>query len=294
MQKIGYWVSLPFLWMVSWLPFKFMYALSDFVAFIICYVIGYRKKMVIKHLKMAIPNVTDDALKQLLWKTYQHFSDNFLELNKALTANQKQIINRFRVTNPELVESLGKRHKNIMILYSHHGSYEWTTILHHYTKVKNYIVYKKLNNPYFNQLVNKIRTKFGAHLVLTTDTYKLIKRQYKDEFPKSFGFVSDQSPMLGQERHWSEFFGVEVPIFTGAEDIAKKLNMPVVFMNVQKVKRGYYEAEFELMAEDPNAVPKYQLMDDYYRRIEKQILQSPSDYLWTHNRWKHAGKKQPT
>lgn len=292
MQKIGYYIAYPFLWMVSLLPFWVMYLLSDFIAFLIYHVVGYRKQMVRNHLQMALPHLSEKERLKIEKESYRHFSDNFLELNKALTASEKTMISRFRVLNPEVAQELGKKHKNIIIMYSHHASYEWTTVMHHYTKIKSYIVYKKLNNPYFDEMVNNIRTRFGAHLVLTSDTFKLIKKSYKDDFPKSFGFVSDQSPMLGQERHWLSFFGKEVPIFTGAEDIGKRTNMAVVYMNVQKVKRGFYEATFDVMTEDIQSIPNYELMEDYYKRVENQILQSPAHYLWTHNRWKHAGKNK--
>ena len=85
--------------------------------------------------------------------------------------------------------------------------------------------------------------------------------------------------------------GKEYDIFETAEEIAKKMNLPIVYLKVEKIKRGYYQASFEMMTESPKDFPNYALSEAYIRKVEQQILEAPTYYLWTHNRWKHAGTK---
>ena len=82
--------------------------------------------------------------------------------------------------------------------------------------------------------------------------------------------------------------GVTVPVFTGAERIARQFNIPVVFCDIQKVKRGYYEATFTLISEEPQQTPEHQITDIFTQMLECQIRKAPQYYLWTHNRFKHA------
>ena len=82
--------------------------------------------------------------------------------------------------------------------------------------------------------------------------------------------------------------GVEVPVFTGAERIAKQFDIPVVFCDIQKKRRGYYEATFVLITEKPTTTTAHEITDTFTQLLEQQIRKAPHNYLWTHNRFKHA------
>ncbi|RZJ63121.1 MAG: lipid A biosynthesis acyltransferase, partial [Flavobacterium sp.] len=99
---------------------------------------------------------------------------------------------------------------------------------------------------------------------------------------------------LSKAQHWANFMGVYSPIHTGAETLAKKYDMNVIFLKVKKVKRGFYEATFETMFDNPASVPDFEISEEFMRRVEKQIRETPEYYLWTHKRWKTEGKKLDT
>ena len=177
---------------------------------------------------------------------------------------------------------------------AHYGSWEWIFILQTYVSHKGYAVYKKLSNPYFDKLFKRIRAKYNSHLITTKQTIPtLIQSKQKGELTIS-GFVSDQSPRIHKTHHWGNFMGIDVPVFTGAEMLAKKLDMSVVFFRVKRLKRGYYETTFELMAENPKKFADYAITDDFLKRVEKQIHEAPQYYLWTHKRWKHRNQNKTT
>lgn len=173
---------------------------------------------------------------------------------------------------------------------AHYGSWEWIFILQKYVKHKGYAVYKRLGNKYFDKLVKEIRAKYNSDLITTKETLNvLLKSKRKGELTIN-GFVSDQSPKADKAFHWSEFMGIKVPMYTGAEMLAKKLDMAVVFFSVKRIKRGYYETTFKTISETPNDYKDFEITDIFFKLVEAQILEDPQYYLWTHKRWKHRDK----
>ena len=135
------------------------------------------------------------------------------------------------------------------------------------------------------------RSKHGLDLISRYDAIKEIyKREVESEKPYMYGLVADQSPQLKSKNYWSKFLGVNVPIFTGSERIAKKHNLPVIYGKMKKIKRGYYSVEFELIAESPNDYSDYEITEKYLKQVENQLKEDPHPYLWTHNRFKHTDK----
>ena len=170
---------------------------------------------------------------------------------------------------------------------AHYASYEWVVSLNKKINFQGYAIYKKINNPYFDKLVRKIRSKFKATLISTKDTIPKISENYKNKVFSIYGFASDQSPKLSSVFHWQKFMGIEVPVHTGAEMLAKKYDMNVIFLRTKKIKRGFYEASFEILSDNVKDVPNYEITDHFLKLVEQQIYEAPEFYLWTHKRWKH-------
>ncbi len=148
-----------------------------------------------------------------------------------------------------------------------------------------------ITNPYFDKLVKRIRSKFKAELITTKETIATIENNYRNNVLSLYGFASDQSPRVSAAHHWASFMGHVVPVHTGAEMLAKRFDMNVIFLRTKKVKRGYYEASFELLSDDVKSVPNYEITDQFMKLVEQQIYEAPEFYLWTHKRWKHIKEK---
>ena len=294
MQLVIYVLLYPILYFISILPFRLLYAFSDFLYLIIYRVFGYRKKVVFDNLKLVYPNKTIKELKQIAKLFYHHLCDMMVESIKSITISEKSMKSHFTFKNIELIKELEAKNRSIILMCAHYGSWEWIFILQTYVSHKGYAVYKKLSNPYFDKLFKRIRAKYNSHLITTKQTIPtLIQSKQKGELTIS-GFVSDQSPRIHKTHHWGNFMGIDVPVFTGAEMLAKKLDMSVVFFRVKRLKRGYYETTFELMAENPKKFADYAITDDLLKRVEKQIHEAPQYYLWTHKRWKHRNQNKTT
>lgn len=287
MQLLLYLLIYPVIWFISMLPFRVLYWISDFVYLMVYRLIGYRKKIVRENLAIALPHLSDKERLSIEKKFFRHLCDTFLEMAKTMTISNSEIKRRYQFTNMDVYLALEEKQKSIALLCAHYASYEWVVSMNLYIKHKGIGIYKRIRNVYFDRLVRDIRSRFKTELVTTKDTIPTIKENYKHKVLCVYGFASDQSPKLSSTFHWGTFMGKEVPVHTGAEMLAKKYDMNVIFLKVRKVKRGFYEATFEVLSENTKEVPDYQITDRFLKLVEAQILEAPEYYLWTHKRWKH-------
>ncbi|MFD0988564.1 lysophospholipid acyltransferase family protein [Mariniflexile jejuense] len=288
MQFLAYILIYPLLWMVSILPFRLLYLISNGLYVLLYYVIGYRKKVVYNNLKLVFPNKSENELTSIQKKFYKHLCDMFLEMAKTMTISEKELKKRFKILNPEEFQRLESLNKSILLMYGHYASWEWSVVLQNYINFKGFGVYKKLANTYFDKLVRAIRSRFNTQLISTKETISVINQNEAKGRKSITAFLSDQSPRLTKEVYWGTFMGIETPCFTGAERLAKKLDLTIAYLKVTKVNRGYYEAEIITLSENPNDFKDYELTDLFLREVEKQIYEAPEYYFWTHKRWKHS------
>jgi len=267
-----------------------LYAFSDAVYVLIYHIIGYRKKTVAYNLNLVFPDKSEKEIKRITKAFYHHLCDMILESIKSMTISEAEMKKRFTFSNVELINDLEKQNKSIALMCAHYGSWEWIFILQSYVEAKGYAVYKRLANKHFDKLVRGIRAKYNSYLITTKETVPtLIKAKRAGELTIN-GFVSDQSPKVGKAFHWNEFMGIKVPMYTGAEILAKRLDMAVVFFSVKRIKRGYYETTFTTITEAPKTFDDYEITDLFFKMVEQQIKEAPQYYLWTHKRWKHRDK----
>ena len=287
MQFLVYILVYPFLWFISILPFRLLYAFSDFLYLFIYKILGYRKKVVKANLNLVFPDKPEAEINRITKVFYHHLCDMMVESIKSMTISEAEMKKRFTFSNVELIQNLEKDNKSIALMCAHYGSWEWIFILQTYVNNKGYAIYKRLVNKYFDRLVKRIRAKYNSHLITTKESIPVLIKSKVDGNLSICGFVSDQSPKLTKAFHWNDFMGIKVPVHTGAEMLAKKLGMAVVFFRVKKLKRGYYETTFETIAENPKDFKDYEITDIFLKCVEKQINEAPEYYLWTHKRWKH-------
>ena len=290
MQFLAYILVYPFIWIISILPFRLLYAFSDFLYVLLYYVIGYRRKIVKYNLNLVYPNKSEAEKKRITKAFYHHLCDMTVEALKSLTISEVEIKKRFKFKSLNIIQNQLDKGKSIALMCAHYGSWEWIFILQAYVDAKGYAVYKKLRNPYFDKLVKKIRAKYNSYLVTTKETVPTLMRAKVNNEQTICGFVSDQSPKIQSAHYWAEFMGINVPVYTGAEMLSKRLDMSVVFFKVKRLKRGYYEATFEILAEHAKEFENYEITDQFLRKVEAQIEEAPEYYLWTHKRWKHKDK----
>lgn len=292
MQLIVYAIAYPLLWLFSNLPMRILFVFSDLVYYLLYYVLGYRKKVVRNNLALAFPDKTESELREIEKRSYRHFVDVFFEMIKSFTISEREISKRLSITNPELLDHYYAKGQSVIFTSGHYANWEWVSFI--VEKSLNYhmsVVYKKLKNKYFDNLMKKTRNKFGVRFVEKRNFYPEILKNKKEGIIQAYGFLSDQSPKLKTAKYWDTFLNVEVPVEIGPETIARKMNYPVFYFQTEQVKRGVYQSTFLLLEEEPKKARPNAITKSYLKALEDQIHKKPEFYFWTHKRFKHMRGK---
>ncbi len=291
MQLLIFILVYPFIWFLSILPMRVLYILSDIIYVFVYYVFGYRKKVVRNNLQLAFPEKSSQELLQIEKKTFQHFVDTFMEMIKSFTISKNEISKRFTYKNIDILNDFYSKNKSLIIMAGHYANWEWVVNVNNLVPYNGYAAYKKIKNKYFEQKVKSSRTKFGAYFIPTREFMDLMQEHADKKELAIYGLLSDQSPKLKKAHYWSTFMGVNVPVHTGAEMLAKKYNYPVIYFQTERIKRGYYQSTGKILAENPRDFKDYQITDLFLKELESQIINKPEYYFWTHKRFKHLGKE---
>ncbi len=287
MQLLVYLLFFPLLFLISILPFRLFYLFSDVVYVIVYYIIGYRKSTVLGNLKLSFPEKSEAELKSISKKFYKHMCDMFLEMVKSLTISDTQLQKRFVFKNTDELKRLEKQGKSVLVMFGHYASYEWSVVVVNHINFKGYGIYKPLKNKYFDNLVRRIRSRYNTTMIPAKQAISKITQSEQQNVKSMTAFLSDQSPKRKKNHYWTDFMNIKTPVFTGAENLAKKLDLAVSYLKINKVKRGYYEAEYVSIADNANDFEDYKITDKFFSLLEAQIKAAPEYYLWTHKRWKH-------
>lgn len=287
LETIGFYIFFAFNWVITLLPLRVLYLFSDVIFFILYYFPSYRRGIVDTNLRNAFPEKTDEQRRLIARKFYRHLADLFVEVMKITHFSERQLKKHFVVNNLDLLERLYNQKKDIIAIMAHYNNWEWLTILSALTRYKTISIYKPLHNKNFNSLINSYRSRFGMVLTpMNTIVRELIEDRRKNILTLS-AFINDQIPPKGDIRFWTKFLNQDTAIYLGAEKIASKYNMALVYFHIQKIKRGYYHLNIDLLFEDASSLPEGVITEAHIRKLEQIIRENPEYWLWSHRRWKH-------
>jgi KDO2-lipid IV(A) lauroyltransferase len=285
MQKTLFYLFYPLIYLIACLPFWAIYILSDFFYFILL-LSGYRKKVVVKNLTNSFPEKSSKEINVLYKQYYSYLCDLVLETLKTLTMSEKEAKERCIFYNPEWLTRLYNENKSIVIVMGHYGNWEWAgpsfTLNTNYQLV---VAYLPLTNPYFEKMTSRMRTKFGTQITPAGNTLRTMVANRKQV--TATALIADQTAWADQA-YWTTFLNQDTAVFTGPEKLAIKFDYPIVFMNVKRTKRGYYEIHPELLFEFPKETTEGQITEKFTNRLEEEIRNNPATWLWSHKRWKYS------
>jgi KDO2-lipid IV(A) lauroyltransferase len=287
MRAVLYYIFYGIIWMLTFLPLGVLYILSDFIFLLLYYFPSYRRKVVGTNLKNSFPEKSEKELRVIEKRFYHHLSDLFLETFKLIHMSEKQQLRRFTYSNLEVIDKLRNENRDVVALLGHYNNWEWPTLLPKFMKYPTVIIYKPLQNKYFNNFINKQRSKYGIILTPMSLVIREILNYRQKKINTISIFISDQTPAKGDIRFWTPFLNQDTPVFTGAEKIALKYDMAVVFFHIQKKKRGYYNLDIELLFDHTAGLPEHTITETFTRRLEEVIRENPEYWIWSHRRWKH-------
>jgi KDO2-lipid IV(A) lauroyltransferase len=287
MGAIGYYIFYGINWIITLLPLPVLYIFSDLLYLVLYYIVSYRRKVVAENLKNSFPEKSNEELKIIEKKFYRHLADLLIETFKLTHMSKAEQKKRFTYSNLEVIDRLREDKRDIIAVLGHYNNWEWPTLLPYYLKYKIIIIFKPLQNKYFNGFINSQRSKFGIVLTPTSQVIREIINYRKNNINTLSVFISDQIPAKGDIKFWTKFLNQDTAVFTGAGKIAAKYDMAIVFFHIQKVKRGYYNLDIELLLEHTEGLSEDLITETHVRRLEEIIKEKPENWIWSHRRWKH-------
>jgi KDO2-lipid IV(A) lauroyltransferase len=287
MGAAGYYIFYSITWVITLLPLRVLYIFSDLIFLFAYYFPGYRKKVVEENLRNSFPEKTEKERRVIAKKFYRHFCDLIIEILKLVHMDNRQLAKRIPLTNPGLLDRLYNEGRDVAAIYSHYGNWEWTRIFPVYTKLWIVPIYKPLQNKYFDSFMFSLRSKNSSDPTPMSGIIRKILKNRQGNRTSLYGLISDQTPARAEIRFRTDFLSQDTPVFMGAEKIAAKYDMAVVYMNIQKIRRGYYSITAEMLFEHTEGLPEHLITETHVKRLEEIIREKPEYWLWTHRRWKY-------
>jgi KDO2-lipid IV(A) lauroyltransferase len=271
------------------MPFWMLHVLSFKVYVLIFYVIGYRKKVVIQNLKNSFPEKSEQEIKKITKQFYKHFCDVIFETLKLMTISKSEFKKRFAFTPAaiKMFNGFEKNQQSVIGVMGHCGNWEWGAIAHQfYFKQLITGVYHPLTNKNFDAFMKNLRGRMGGNIVAMNNLLRELVTLRKNNIPTTVGLIADQTPPP-EGSYWLKFLNQDTPVFLGPEKLAKKFNYPVVYVGIIKLKRSFYQMEATLITDKPNELADGVITELHTKVLEKNILEQPQFWLWSHRRWKH-------
>lgn len=283
-QKILYRIIHSLFYVISLLPLKLLYVISDMVC---PFVYFYRSKLVRQQLTECFPEKSLKEIKHIEHAFYHQFCDTFVEMIKQFSMSREEMMHRMVFVNSdEACASFNSEQNILFLMLGHYANWEWIASLQYWTPgVYCSQVYHPLTDDVFDQIFLDLREQYGGECIPMRKTLRRLVQLNAEGKPVICGMIADQQPRWNAIHHFCQFLGHESAVFIGTEQIAKKLNALVYYGSVTRVKRGYYQCRLIPVTLNPQEMTDYQLTDKYMGLLEADIRKHPEMWLWTHKRW---------
>ena len=295
MKNVTYYLLLGIVNLLSRLPFRMMYLLSDLMYIIVFRLVGYRRKLVMKNLRLAFPEKSEQELKKIRKQFYHWFCDYICETLKLLTISNEKLLQHIEFRGVEELEKAFDGGQNCAAILGHYCNWEWLSAsglgFKRYPQAVMGLIYHPLYNKAFDQLFIDLRSAHGGVCVPKKDILRYLVGYKREDRHSLFGYIADQAPWWTNIHLWVDFMNQETPVFTGAERIMRKMNDAVFYVDMERPCRGKYICTFRLLASEAAKTEEFDITKQFFKMLEQSIRRQPALYLWTHDRWKRTHKE---
>lgn len=274
---------------VSWLPFPLLFLLSDLISFFLQYIFRYRRSVILENLINSFPEKNQEEIWEIMCSYYRNLADIIVETIKLRSISPAHLKKRVNFSKIEILNHAFQYHDNVIIALAHRGCWEWIgQALGVVFPLTGYGITKPLSNKYFNNYMEFIRNRFNPGSTIPfRQTYRTLVHHKREGHVAFYLIAADQTPHTNEINYWSNFLNQDTPFYLGIEKMAVSLDLPVVFLDIHRVGRGRYSVDFQIITYDPKNTSSLWIMEKYIRLLEDSIFNDPSNWLWSHRRWKN-------
>jgi len=268
-------------------PLPLLYPVADLLFFILFHLLGFQRALARDNIARAFPQLPSPAVRRCAAQSARNTARVVFETIAAHSFSDAELARRVAIDNPLLVERLVQRHGTVLTVAAHHANWEWLQLAcGSQLDAPLAALFKPLGHPGLDLFLQQLRSRFGSRLIPARSALPQLLQFARQ--PGVIALVADQLPRPDEDKHWSVLLGRDTAFYTGPEKLARLLKAPLVFVHMQRLRRGYYRARFELLAEPPYPQPQGELMERYIRTLETQIRSAPQDWVWVYKRWKYG------
>ena len=278
---------------IALLPLPVLYCLSDFLAFVLGRLIGYRKEVIMRNLASSFPEKDERELRSITRKFYRHLTDIVVETVKVFHISERQMRRRAEVVDYEKVNESLEAGRSAVIFLGHYGNWEWVQEISRYFVPGTYMgdIYRAMYDKTWNDIFLSLRSRWGAHQIEHDEAFRKILTLSRDKVVWAIGFIADQRPFSYKLSHWTRFLNHRTAFTVGAEEIGRRTGADFFYLDITQKKRGYYSMRFIRLEPVDDGEP-YPYTRSFYRHLEATIRRDPPLWLWSHNRWAFQEEEQ--
>lgn len=295
MKEFLYNIIYGIFYLVSKLPYRALYVISDIANLVLYHIVRYRRDIVRRNITSAFPEKSLEECISIERGFYKWFCDYFVETVKLMSVSRQELLSRIEFRGIDKIEECFDRGQTCAGILGHYGNWELLSatglVIKKHPEAVIGLIYHPLRSQLFDRLFINMRQSMGGVCVPKKDILRYLVSFRIQNLMNLFGYIADQAPRYRNIHLWLPFLNHDTPVFTGAERIMRKMNNAVFYIDVERPERGKYIYTFKLMTDKPGEMPEFEITKKFFVMLEQTIRREPRFYLWSHNRWKRTREK---
>lgn len=292
MKEFLYNIIYGIFYLVSKLPYRALYVISDIANLVLYHIVRYRRDIVRRNITSAFPEKSLEECISIERGFYKWFCDYFVETVKLMSVSRQELLSRIEFRGIDKIEECFDRGQTCAGILGHYGNWELLSatglVIKKHPEAVIGLIYHPLRSLLFDRLFINMRQSMGGVCVPKKDILRYLVSFRRQNLMNLFGYIADQAPRYRNIHLWLPFLNHDTPVFTGAERIMRKMNNAVFYIDVERPERGKYIYTFKLMTDKPGEMPEFEITKKFFVMLEQTIRREPRFYLWSHNRWKRT------
>lgn len=292
MKEFLYNIIYGIFYLVSKLPYRALYVISDIANLVLYHIVRYRRDIVRRNITSAFPEKSLEDCISIERGFYKWFCDYFVETVKLMSVSRQELLSRIEFRGIDKIEECFDRGQTCAGILGHYGNWELLSatglVIKKHPEAVIGLIYHPLRSQLFDRLFINMRQNMGGVCVPKKDILRYLVSFRSQNLMNLFGYIADQAPRYRNIHLWLPFLNHDTPVFTGAERIMRKMNNAVFYIDVERPERGKYIYTFKLMTDKPGEMPEFEITKKFFVMLEQTIRREPRFYLWSHNRWKRT------
>lgn len=292
MKEFLYNIIYGIFYLVSKLPYRALYVISDIANLVLYHIVRYRRDIVRRNITSAFPEKSTGECISIERGFYKWFCDYFVETVKLMSVSRQELLSRIEFRGVDKIEEYFDKGQTCAGILGHYGNWELLSatglVIKKHPEAVIGLIYHPLRSQLFDRLFINMRQSMGGVCVPKKDILRYLVSFRSQNLMNLFGYIADQAPRYRNIHLWLPFLNHDTPVFTGAERIMRKMNNAVFYIDVERPERGKYIYTFKLMTDKPGEMPEFEITKKFFAMLEQTIRREPRFYLWSHNRWKRT------